>query len=350
MNKKAKIIKPKKKFNWSKVISYLRCLWSNQVTTEFGITKKWYVAVIVALLSIIISLIPTTVSTATARGSSFLNTTSYYNYDEGIYSFLEDAKKNNYDITFDKKTGESKLVGKTTSSSNDFLLYEHKITKSDGAKFVDLQVYYIDSTNLSDAELSAAITSAYEEKPNSLDGRDASFLLFTTKTFVTRIYKPKSYVAVSGVYGDFYNLNDSLTNGFVDALYKNDSTKTRLENISSSLSEYKLFLDDVYINTRKTVTLTQVGIIAAINSGIVLLMGLVLFLLTRGKNNPQRTVKFQECFNIAYWSTISPALISLILGFIISAYQVMLFVIVFGFRVMWLSMKTLSPNNPPVKK
>lgn len=347
MNKKAKIIKPKKKFNWSKIAPYFKSLYNNQVATELGLTKKWYVALIVALISVIISLIPTTVSAATAKGSAFLNTSANYNYDEGFYSFLEDAKNNNYDLTFDETTHESKLTGITTSAANNYLLYNHKILKSDGAIFSDFQVYYIDSKNMDSHLLQNTIETIVSSKVNSLDGRDCSFLIFTSNTFITRLYKPKAYNAVGGVYGDFTNLSkeqSKLSNLFVS------KSQTRLENVSETLNNFKGFVDNVYINTRKTVALTQTGIIGAVNAGIVLLMGFVLFLLTRGKNNPNRGIKFQQCFNIAYWTTLSPALIALVVGFIVSAYQVMLFVIVFGFRTMWLSMKTLSPNNPPVVK
>lgn len=155
------------------------------------------------------------------------------------------------------------------------------------------------------------------------------------------------YNAAGGIYGDYANLSE--THKDLSSLMVT-SESTRLANVSSTLTNYKGMVDEIYITTRKTVTWTQTGIIAAVNAGIVLLMGLVVFLLTRGKNNPNRGIKFQQCFNIAYWSTATPALIALILGFWLSQYQVMLFVMTFGFRIMWLSMKTLSPNNPPVTK
>ncbi len=345
MSQKAKIIKPKKKFGWANIVNYLRCLWDNQTATQFGLHKKWYIAVIVAVVSVIVSLIPITVSAATSKGSSFLSSSAVYNYDEGLYSFLEDAKEKGYDITF--KNGESTLTGATTESSNNYLLYEHKITKSDGAKFVDFQVYYLDTTLLSDEYVNTFLNTVSSTKVNATDGRDASFVIFTTKSFTTRLYKPGAYNAAGGIYGDYANLSANHTK-LSDLLVTKEST--RLANVSSTLTNYKGLVDEIYITTRKSVTLTQTGIIAAVNSGIVLLMGLVIFLLTRGKNNPNRGIKFQQCFNIAYWCTATPALLALILGFWLSQYQVMLFVMTFGFRIMWLSMKTLSPNNPPVVK
>ena len=348
MNQKAKIIKPKKKFGWANIINYLRCLWSNKAAADFGLNKKWYVAVIVAIVSVILSIIPVTVTAATSKGSSFLDTTYIYNYDEGFYSFLEDAKTNGYDITFDQKNATCALNGKITESSNNYLLYKHEIVKSNGTNFVDFQVYFIDTTPLTDEYVNEVLNNIANEKKNSVDGRDTSYIIFTTKSFVTRLYKPTSYTAVGGIYGDYANLSENHTK--ISDLFVNNSNNKRLENIGSTLSNYKGLLDEIYISTRTTVTLNQTWMIAAVNAGIVLLFGLVVFLLTRGKNNPNRGIKFQQCYNITYWCATSPALLALILGFLFSNYQVMLFVMIFGFRVMWLGMKTLSVNNAPLVK
>lgn len=341
MSQNAKILKPKRRFEWSKVWYYIRSLWSNQVATECGLNKKWYVGVIIAIFSIALSLIPTAVHTATSNGSSFLSTTSVYNYDEGFYSFLEDAKKNNYNIAFDRNSGMANLNGTSTLASNNYLLFEHKNQNNSGVTSIDFQVYYIkDAANFSDA--ATAISSM---KVNADDGRDASYIIFGSKTFMTRLYKPGSYTAVGGVYGDYLNLDSNMQS--LTSFYVTENTN-RLENSTASLTKFRTFIDESYINNRKTLALTQTGIVAAVNVGITLLMGLVLFLMTRGKSNPNRGIKFQQCFSIGYWTSLAPAILALILGFMFTGYEIMLYVVIYGFRVMWLSMKTLSPNNGSV--
>jgi maltodextrin utilization protein YvdJ len=74
-------------------------------------------------------------------------------------------------------------------------------------------------------------------------------------------------------------------------------------------------------------------------------MGLMIFLLTRGKKNIFHIYTFGDCEKIAAWSMVSPALLSLILGFIFTDYAMMFFIILLGLRVMWLSMKQLRPAN-----
>ena len=74
-------------------------------------------------------------------------------------------------------------------------------------------------------------------------------------------------------------------------------------------------------------------------------MGLMVFLLTRGKTNPFRIYTFWDCQKIAYWAVPAPSVISLALGFFMSNFALVSFALVVGLRVMWLSMRTLRPEN-----
>jgi len=344
MSQKAKIIKPKKRFQWSKLWYYIKSLWSNPIALECGITKKWYTGVIIAVLSVLISAIPLCVHAATSEGGSFLSSSFLYNYDEGFYSFLTDTKLKNYSITFDNVEHTSKLTGFIPSASNDYLVYEHKYEANDGhaTSMIDFQVFYLDST----IDYAAASKTIQELKVNSKDGRDASFIIFGHKYFTTGLYKAGTYTTSGGMYGNYNHITEDYTS--LNDFFVTENS-TRIENKAASIKKFQLFLNDVYIDNRNSLTFVQTGIILAVNASIILLMGLVLFLMTRGKNNPNRTIKFQQAFNISYWSSLSPAILALIIGFIFTGYEVMLFVVIFGFRIMWLSMKALAPGAPQSK-
>lgn len=337
MSQKTKILKPKKRFEWSKVWYYVRSLWNNQVVVECGLTKKWYFGVIIALFSVLISTIPQVVHTATAQGSSFLNTTYIYNYDEGWYGFLEDAKAKGYEITFSKEKKTAELTGTTTSSSNNYLLYEHRYEAADNhaTSRIDFQVYYVPK----DADFAKAQSTIGSLDVNITgSSRDASYIIIGYENIGTALYKTKTYTSVGGVYGNYANLeNDkTLSNFFIT---KEDN---RIANKKLSLNEFKTFLNAAYIDNRTSLVWIQLGITLAVNAGITLLMGLVLFLMTRGKNNPNRDLKFLQAYNIGFWATLTPGLLALILGFFLSGYEIMLYVIIYGFRVMWLSMKNFG--------
>ena len=87
------------------------------------------------------------------------------------------------------------------------------------------------------------------------------------------------------------------------------------------------------------------GLMAAIFVFFVFFMGLMIFIMTRGKNNPYRIYTFWMTQKMSYWAAFTPALLGMIIGFFVNATILQfLFIILFGFRIMWLSMKTLRPQ------
>lgn len=87
------------------------------------------------------------------------------------------------------------------------------------------------------------------------------------------------------------------------------------------------------------------GILFGVYAGIEFIFGLVIFLLTRGKRNPYRIYTFWETQKMSYWAGLCPALLSLAFGFAFTQFALMLFIFLFGMRLMWLSMKTMRPMN-----
>ena len=82
-----------------------------------------------------------------------------------------------------------------------------------------------------------------------------------------------------------------------------------------------------------------------VNVGLTVFMGIMLFILTRGKNNPFRIYSFWETQKIAYWASPSPSVIGMAMGFLLASFAQVTFPLVMGLRVMWLSMRTLRPEN-----
>jgi hypothetical protein len=72
-------------------------------------------------------------------------------------------------------------------------------------------------------------------------------------------------------------------------------------------------------------------------------MGLMMFLLTRGKRNPNRNLNFWITTKIAAWICFTPAVLAMIVGFVWSAAAGIGFIVLMGLRTMWLSMRQLSP-------
>ena len=81
-----------------------------------------------------------------------------------------------------------------------------------------------------------------------------------------------------------------------------------------------------------------------IYAGLTLFLGLLIFLLTRGKRNFNNYLKWYECLAISGWASFTPGLLGMIMGFILTSYAIMFFILFMGVRIMWLSMKQLSPT------
>ena len=116
--------------------------------------------------------------------------------------------------------------------------------------------------------------------------------------------------------------------------------------LTETVDHTAIFLNEAFNEIKLQNAGIQLAIYLAINAGIVLLMGFVLWLMTRGKNNPFRCYKIWETMKIATWTAFTPALLSMVLGFVIGSSNPLagfMFVLVFGIRSMWLAMKNLKP-------
>ena len=78
--------------------------------------------------------------------------------------------------------------------------------------------------------------------------------------------------------------------------------------------------------------------------GLVFVMGLLVFVLTRGKNNMFNYLTFIDTQKIVWWACLTPAILAMILGFILTNFAQMMFIVLLGLRVMWISMKQLRPQ------
>ena len=201
---------------------------------------------------------------------------------------------------------------------------------------------YGDATEAGDMELKGSL-----EELKYI--RTSSFILFTRNAVYSRTYK--SSTASTSLSGNFNHLVEAFPslegrNTFTlkDVLTNNVSTTASIsEKQDAYLDNFKKFSDYAYIDQRTKQTWVSFGIYIGINGGLMLIMGLVTFLMTRGKNNPNKSIKFLECFSMAFWAGLSPAVLSLILGFLVPSFGMMTFLMFYSFRIMFLSMKHLRP-------
>ena len=199
------------------------------------------------------------------------------------------------------------------------------------------------------------------ELKKDTDPTDAKYytpniLVLTHKTFAVALYKSNTTTQVQTSYGGLDWLNTSNKVGFVERLCK-DAIKDGAFEEGISLNEFvntyhskvlKRFrgiCNEAYLNQKKRTVWGNFGIYAGIYAGIILFLGLMLFVLTRGKTNPFRSLNVWHCQKIAWWAAFTPAILGMILAFVFSGNMIgqMAFILLISLRVMWLSMKQLRP-------
>ena len=174
-----------------------------------------------------------------------------------------------------------------------------------------------------------------------------SYLILYKSGFYSGIYKTDSTTKASGTYAgmDWKKFNDSEDFlGDIINIEGKDKDVKNLEYVNAVMGNWKNVANKAYEN-QKVVTFWSVsGIFFGIFFGLTVFMGLMMFLLTRGKNNPNRGLRFDTCEWIAGWIVLAPGLLAMIVGFIFAAAQQVAFIVLIGLRTMWLAMRQLNPK------
>jgi hypothetical protein len=347
-------------------------LFRNDAAME-GRFQKWYLAAILFLLSIIISAVPLFVSATNTNGADFMDST-LYSFDVGIQNFSEALVDEDVDLIVEQDGDLHQLVNPNSSWETAFPLFDreggidfHYYEYRNHANELKLKVYYQGAASNDDA---LAFLNAKLEATNSAETPNlniGSFVFFGQYSLNVFLYNPAGVAAgtvagrdyASAMQGDYLSFavgknikHLGTIDQFGNPIDRPTPTSTGLEFAEYQeklLKNWEIFLDEAYSNIKVRNVWFTTGTILAINSILGVFMGLLVFVMTRGKTNPNRTMTFLEAYKITGWLLLSPAIISLIVGFIFPNYASMAFVLLVGLRMMWLSSKTLRPPMDPVK-
>ncbi len=348
----------------------LKSLINNEACVEGGRHRPWYLALISFVLSMVIAVIPILVQTATKSGSQLISSTSY-GVEKGLQRFIEDINEREFDMIIKtpneggsnylniseenwKALSVSEEVSKAKSYTYEnvsgFYAFHHLNSESKA----DLDIFFIPELSSNNDELTKIINNpTVDENGNTVNNkRTASFIVFTRTAFVFYLYNNNSTSASGQLYGNYQSFEDGYNIRSLAKVTIEEKEYTSLDVPSDKYNEYqnglftnwKSFLDTSYLEIRGRLTWQTTLLMAAINAALVLFMGLMIWILTRGKNNPFKIYKFYECEYIAGWASLSPAILTVALGFMFSQFANIVFPLILGVRVMWLSMKTLKPQ------
>ena len=317
-----------------------------------------WLTIVMFILSIFLPIIPLFVSQASTNGSSFLRSYSYglERYVTSMAMDLENNKNAKFIIDADHMLSITENGAAVNfndyESAKPYAVYLNNVTNH-----YDLALYVSNAiTDSQKSALNKEITAKYYTKEgNTLtDSTENSYhpnyiILFKNGIYVC-LYGNNSIKTVTYSYsGDFKTIepnDDCLKSLLTVTDKKGNAIAQNIANddyVDGVYKNFKIFMDKSYETLKVKNTWISSAIYLGIFFGVCVLMGFIMWIVTRGKNNPNNyytpwlTMKVQARMGLA------PALITLAVGFFLTQYAPIIFITTVGLRVMWVSMKELRP-------
>ena len=377
LKKKKKGMNPKVKFT---LVNSFKGLISNQAVIDGSRGSPWWVAVIFFAFSSLLPLIPTFAQLSKMNGATFISNLNY-GLDDQLSRFAYREKLAGYEFkveggllhyyenyNFETHTG-TKNDDKFVKPDEAYFINrtcEFSIVNSSTNQF-DAKFYFWTNDNLN-ANVDKIVKQTYLVKGNNgSDGQGIpqegmedtkvylpNIYIFTPTTMAVALYKENSATAAASSYGGLDWLNTRTDIGLVERLLgkelinvtdpdKEDAFVNK--HRADVLNAFRDVCTETYLNQKNKTKWTNTGIYLAIYSGVIIFLGLIVFILTRGKNNPYKFLNIWECQKISWWGAASPAILGTLLSLIFSGNTIgqMAFILLVSLRIMWLSMKQLRP-------
>ena len=349
---------------------------NNNIAIEGAKTLPWWVATIMFVLGSFLPVIPIMVNASKTKGQDFVSSSTIYSYDQALVSCGVELKT---ESLYDFKVEDQQLIGYHRENvTDDFVKMEQTWVEEkdltpvatynsvfEGKTQRLLNVYYTDrpvsgkvnsvSTLIKSIQSQKYVlgtdTIYNSETHPDVDAKKGVYIpsyiiLYRTGLYST-IYKVNTTSASTSTYSgldwkhaDFTNLLDQVTTvegkeiNVLDASY-----------VSASFANWKAIFNDAYLNQRVKTFWINSGMYYGIYLVLGVFMGLMIFLLTRGKANPNRGLTFWITRKIYWICCVAPAVLAMIVSFFWSAAAGLGFIVLFGLRIMWLSMRALSPQQ-----
>ena len=345
---------------------YFAKSWISNETVVDARNKPWYYAIVIGIISVLLAVIPMMTNEFSVKGGEFLNAPSY-DYETQLHDFTADMAEKHVELKVENGTisdaGSTKWSEaypngyfhtgeKTVSYVKSDAAGENKEVVIEKVQYVDFAVYLNLDGNIEDTAKAVfegknpVATLDSENKivvttPSKDDKDAANFhinVMFIAKDAFYCYKKDPTTQNPSSLSREF---KFDAKNPAGESTYSLTSLLGATEKETTENWVAYMTASHKSIKNKRGWATTGMGV--GIYAGLTLLLGVIVFIMTRGKNNPFRHYKFWECQKIAYWSAFAPAVLALALGFLFKNYSLLLFILFSGVRIMWMSMRTLKP-------
>ena len=316
-----------------------------------------WLTILFFFFSIILPIIPLFVGQVKTNGSTFLTNYSYglERYvtkmamdlkDKGVEFAIDEehllsVNDNGTEVDFNEYGSAKPYAGYVDAVSNqyDFVLYLSNATSTNEKNTVNKVI----TTTYYQTGTTTVVTSdeAYYVPSYMILFKNGVYVVINQNNGV----KPVAY----SYSGDFKTIkaNDKCLETLLTVKDKDGAiiapSIIDSEYVDGVYKNYKKFLDKSYETLKIRNTWASSGIYLAIFFGLNVIMGFLMWLLTRGKNNPNNYYTPWLTEKVQARLALAPALITLIVGFFLTSQTMLIYIITIGMRVMWTSMKELRP-------
>lgn len=345
----------------------------NDLAIEGAKTLPWWVAAIMFVIGTFVPVIPIMVNASKTYGASFVASNTY-NYDQALVSCGVQLKTESlFDLNVENgtllakhrenATDEWENYTSTWVDSKDLTPIATYDRTFEGVTTKVLNIYYADrpfsgkvnsiKSLISDIESQKYVLNTNRiynaETDTEVDAKKGvyipSYLVLYKDGLYSKIYKTGTTTAATSTYGGLDWKHAKFTN-LLEEVVTVENIETNVNNknyVDASFAKWKVIFNDCYKNQKVNNFWMTSGLYFGIYLVLGVFMGLMMFLLTRGKANPNRGLTFWITTKISWWIDITPGILAMILGFIWGQAAGLGYIVLFGLRTMWLSMRQLSP-------
>ena len=316
-----------------------------------------WLTILFFVFSLLLPVLPVFIYQINIKGSTFINSYTYglEKYIPALATKLKNDKVE-FSISEDhlltvKK--DDKVVEYTSyGSDTPFIAYENERTNQ-----YDFVVYIADAPKTKEKKVVNTAISAKKYKVQTKDISEETTGVYTPSYMI--LYRDGIYVVIYGAnstkpiassYVGNYKKIKATNTGLADLLKVTDKEGnavaqdlTKTEYTEGVLKNFKTVLNKSYETIKISNTWSTIGVYEGIFAGLLILMGFLMWILTRGKNNPNNYYTPWLTMKVSARLGLSPALITMIVGFFLTAHVPIIFILTLGLRVMWVSMKEFRP-------
>lgn len=307
-----------------------KTLFNNQAVIN-GKNRKFYQSLIVVLLSLIFAILPVFSLTMSMNGSSVITKTDNSSLDVSLNLFSKYLSENSDTVAF-KTTEDGEFYVEGFTEKEFYVGEKHLLSikvLSDNDNLTEISKFYTEGTT--DGK------PTVNPKSFMLIGKTELYI-YTFANGAKNVLNEDGSIKSTASYTTTYlGYASSFKNQNFADFYHNE-----LNGSSLCVEEWSHALNKMYKPYKQSTVLYTCSVYSALNLVIIVTMSLITMIMTKIRKNQCEPLTFVQSLNCMNWASLSPAIISMILGFLFSSLASIMFIICIGVRSVALSSKASS--------